>query len=582
MSAPLGSADFFALEAGECLDHLDVLISRQDGGDASQMLRYARALRGSALMANQTALARAAAGFEALSRAIRDGKRTMDAVTRERAAQAVDEVRHLVRRVKEWAPADEARATRVASELAALAGGELRDPRQAPAPVGQQQAQTGIRAFVAREGALVASALDRAARSLESTPEAREPLYAVLRRMQSLRGLAELADLSPLPEVLDGIELAVGDLTRLFAPPPGVPALLDSAAAALTRIARDVAERGTPDADAPEAQLFTDRLLRAFASEDDVMPIDRLLDSSVADAIVRSTAQPQFAPPAPLGSVEIVSHGEHLVQAAELLLHAPTTTARDLRLYALVPAFRAAGIPGRDALTPALARFATSACRAIADGTAVADVPRFATMLQSAGAILRGVADAGPDKALATRLDELTRELEPEPAMAGPAGTTPKTIDIVGDAEVVPIESLAFDGEPAIVSPEPSMPPAEAWPAPVTDDVVSILSLAPEPSSADADVVSILSLEPDDQLPIERGFAEYRHRVLAGPSAVASHETPVVDITALCYRGRAALERAAEVRTEIAARLERHPGLDAGDPLVRELLDLVPLALNTA
>ena len=126
------------------------------------------------------------------------------------------------------------------------------------------------------------------------------------------------------------------------------------------------------------------------------------------------------------------------------------------------------------------------------------------------------------------------------------------------------------------------MPPAEAWPAPVTDNVVSILSLAPEPSPADADVVSILSLEPDDQLPIERGFAEYRRRVLAGPSAVASHATAVVDITALCYRGRAALERAAEVRTEIAARLQRHPGLDAGDPLIRELLDLVPLALNTA
>ena len=48
MSAPLGSADFFALEAGECLDHLDVLISQPDGGDPSQMLRYSRALRGSA------------------------------------------------------------------------------------------------------------------------------------------------------------------------------------------------------------------------------------------------------------------------------------------------------------------------------------------------------------------------------------------------------------------------------------------------------------------------------------------------------------------------------------------------------
>ena len=71
---------------------------------------------------------------------------------------------------------------------------------------------TGVRAFVAREGALIASALDRAARSLRTAPGDREPLYNVIRRMQSLRGLAELGDLSPLPEILDGIELAVGDL----------------------------------------------------------------------------------------------------------------------------------------------------------------------------------------------------------------------------------------------------------------------------------------------------------------------------------------------------------------------------------
>jgi hypothetical protein len=55
-----------------------------------------------------------------------------------------------------------------------------------------------------------------------------------------------------------------------------------------------------------------------------------------------------------------------------------------------------------------------------------------------------------------------------------------------------------------------------------------------------------------------------------------------VEITALCYSGRAALERAAEVRSEITARLRQQPGLDVVDPLVRELLDLVPLALNTA
>ena len=32
-------------------------------------------------------------------------------------------------------------------------------------------------------------------------------------------------------EILDGIELAIGDLTRLFAPPPGVDEVMSTAAA---------------------------------------------------------------------------------------------------------------------------------------------------------------------------------------------------------------------------------------------------------------------------------------------------------------------------------------------------------------
>jgi chemotaxis protein histidine kinase CheA len=588
MSAPLGSADFFALEAGECLDHLDVLISQPDGGDPSQMLRYSRALRGSALMANQTALARAAAGFEALARAVRDGKRAFDAVAREQAAQAVDDMRHLVRRVKEWGPADEARATRIASELAALAGGEVRDPRQ-HATLAGTQAQTGVRAFVAREGALVASALDRAARSLEATPEAREPLYAVLRRMQSLRGLAELSELSPLPEVLDGVELAVGDLTRLFAPPPGVPALLDAAAAALTRIARDVADRGTPEPGAPEAQQFTDRLLRAFASEDDVMPIEQLLDRSNGDAIVRSSAQPQFAPASPLGPLELVSHGEHLVQAAEQLMTAASMTARDLRLYALVPALRATATSGRDPVTPALARFGKAACRSIASGGAAASLSSFADILRSAGGILRGVAADGPGPAQAASLDALTARLdlgvplgEAEPVAAieraesaeEPATepSTPLIPPAVKESPaeqrpVVAIESLAYDGESVLVV-------ATAQPA----------------ASADARVVPVLELVPDEPLPLELGFSTYRRLLTASMTAEApepaddpltSHEAlAVVDIEALCYSGLAALERAAAVRAEIAASLQRQPGLSTVEPLLLELLDLVPLALK--
>src|SRR5919112_1649283 len=240
MTTPLGAAAFFALEAGECLDRLETLVSQPGSPSADEFLRTARVLRGSALMAAQTQIARAAAGLEA-----------------------------------------------DLENLAAGAGGGL--VVQAPAAQERPELHTGVRAFVAREGALIASALDRAARALRTTPEDREPLYNVIRRMQSLRGLAELGDLNPLPEILDGIELAVGDLTRLFAPPPGVAEVMDAAAGALTRISRDVAEHGRPDPNAEEPAHFTELLLRAFAVERDVVPIEDLYFEGDTTPISRST-----------------------------------------------------------------------------------------------------------------------------------------------------------------------------------------------------------------------------------------------------------------------------------------------------
>src|SRR5881296_1728493 len=65
---PLGMSDFFALEAGEYLDRLDALLQAPAPPAADELVRLARALRGSALMANQQPIARAAMGFEALAR----------------------------------------------------------------------------------------------------------------------------------------------------------------------------------------------------------------------------------------------------------------------------------------------------------------------------------------------------------------------------------------------------------------------------------------------------------------------------------------------------------------------------------
>jgi hypothetical protein len=63
-------------------------------------------------------------------------------------------------------------------------------------------------------------------------------------------------------------------------------------------------------------------------------------------------------------------------------------------------------------------------------------------------------------------------------------------------------------------------------------------------------------------------------------AAAAAGEGPVtVEIGVLCYRGRAALERALAVRQQLADELARNGGLASIQPLLQELLDLVPLAL---
>ncbi|HEX2450605.1 MAG TPA: hypothetical protein VHJ69_05670, partial [Gemmatimonadales bacterium] len=369
MSNPLGPAAFFALEAGECLDRLDRIFATPQGPPPEEIIRTARALRGSALMANLLPLARAAAGFESLGRVLRDRKRGWDVATREQATQAIEEFRVLVRRVPEWQETDAARAARVAGFLESLAGqGPIEAARLRSVPTGD--VQTGVRAFVAREGALIASALDRAARAFRAEPTDREPLYMVLRRMQSLQGLAELPDFPPLPEILDGIELAVGDLTRVHAPPPGVDLVLAAGAAALSRVARDIADRGVPSADAEEPRRFTERLLEAFAVERDVVPIESLYVAGDPEPMVRSTTGPRFAPPSPPGSLELVSLGEHLSQTAGLLEQARSETELDLRLYRLIGTLRAAGAPHTDPIGAAHAVLARSSREAVAAGVA--------------------------------------------------------------------------------------------------------------------------------------------------------------------------------------------------------------------
>jgi hypothetical protein len=590
MTNPLAAADFFALEAGECLDRLESLIGRPDGPPADEFLRTARVLRGSALMAGQQPFARAAAGLEGLARAYRDGRHPWDPATRAHAAQAVEEFRLLVRRVREWGDAETARTVRLGLSLESLAGRSPgADPSRSDVPGMPGELNTGVRAFVAREGALIASALDRAARALRAAPGEREPLYTVIRRMQSLRGLAELSELVPLPEILDGIELAVGDLTRLYAPPPGVDEVMSAASSALTRIARDIAEHGHPEPETEEARRFTELLLRAFAVERDVVPIESLFYADDPAPLTPPLTQPQFTAPAPLGPLELVSHGEHLCQTADLIAAARSTIERDLRLYHLLGSLRTAGTPGPDPVASALVVFARSAREALAAGVAARATPALVSCLREAGELLRAVADAD-DRMLisrrildaAYRLDGL-RLAEATPAHVAPpsapaaAASRPDLPDTGG--RIVPIESLLYDAVPSPAAPEPAAPIAAS--AEPELPVVPIESLAYDaPTGGLEGSFSTFDRLRRERAPEPASLDALVGRALAATTpAAADPEAVTVEIGVLCYSGRAALERANAVRQQLADELARHGGLESIRPLLQELLDLVPLAL---
>jgi hypothetical protein len=580
MTNPLRTTDFFTLEAGECLNRLEALLSRPEGVSGEEFVRQVRLLRGAALMANLHPVAQAGAAFEALARAVRDGQRAWDAATRELTLQVVDDFRGLVRRVGEWGDGDTARARRIAADLERLTGAA---PSSASAATGGGN-QTGVRAFVAREGALIASALDRASRALRTATDVHEALHAVLRRMQPLRGLAELSELPPLPEILDGVELVAGDLSRAFAPPPGAEDVLESAAQALVRVCREVTDIGRPAVDAPEARRFTDLLLRTFADERDVVPIENLL------------AQGEIAPgpdagaASPLGAVELVSHGEHLGQVADRISAARTGTERDLRLFSLLASLRTLATGGRGQV-PEISDWAAAARARIADGSAAAAIGVFVELLRNAGTLLRQSAGQTGIDTAAWR-----RELG---ALDALGGMTVEAVTVVEAAVLVESVTVAsiddFDdllqADAIIAADGPSLEiDTEA------EEIVPIESLAPEPESATfmAAVLGVsaaptrfeASLISYADLLHELGIVDAPLEELVGVSTMAPERLPdpepVVSIDDLLYRGTPALRRAADLQVEMRAQLARGQHIAVLRPLLDELLDLVPLALDGA
>src|SRR5881392_3502514 len=403
---PLGMSDFFALEAGEYLDRLDALLQAPAPPAPEELVRLARALRGSALMASQQGIAHAAMGLEALARSVREGRRPWDAAIKQITTRAIDDLKIFVRKAASWTEADTAKAEVLASQLEQLGGRASGQVRAAEA----LGLDAGARAFVAREGAAIASALDRAGRALRANPLAHDPLQQVLKALQPLRGLAALNDLPPLPDLLEGIEQTIGEVSRTgTAAPPGmgdtIAELFQMAATSIAHAAREVAERGRPDPESAEFRKFAGLLVQFMESEPEIVPIE-----TVATIVRRGTppAGPgESARPGTLGRLELVSHGEHLRQAADSLERAPSATQRELRAHTLAGTFRALGSAGGGAVAERVAEFAQAAREAVTTGIAVCQPALFAAEVRKAGEIL-STSGTGDETATAAALAGVT------------------------------------------------------------------------------------------------------------------------------------------------------------------------------
>jgi chemotaxis protein histidine kinase CheA len=528
MSASVGVVDFFILEAGEYIEQLDALLGKAGGSgpEVPPLARAARALRGSATMARQQGISDLAAALERVARALgAHPALPWDAAIGAALVATVDDLRLLLRNVRSWGPADDARVQARIAELhqfAPAAAGSATPPATPPATGG---------AFLAGEAAELARALD----GYLSAPSP-DAVTAVAARVRSLRGVADLRDMTPLPEVLDGVEHAL-KMLQLRAPAPASAkqlALFSAAALVLRRASSDIAARGRPEAELPEMAVFTSAaaaLNGDDAAADQIVPIAQLFHSDSGPHVISTAANPPTSA-AQRFRLELVSLAEHLRRVIAEARSRITAEQMERSVRDVRQALRALEGTALSFGEQAVARFASEWSARLAP----IDNGALATLDTAAGLI------ADP----ATGIEDLTRALARlgQPGAAAPHATATRS--------TAPQSTSPESGAPHAAVP-PALPTITAPRAPIR-------------TPTGRDLLEYL------QSGIA-GFRELERTPLSQPTPVPSDE--IVPIEQLLYRGRTALERAAELRAELL----RQDGAPARE-VVDELLDLVQLALS--
>jgi chemotaxis protein histidine kinase CheA len=545
MTAPAGFLDFFVLEAGEYVEQLDALLLASNAGapDAEALQRVARALRGSATMAKLTAFAEMAAGIERVGRGLRAGTTRWEPALAGALVAAVDDCKLLLRNVRAWSPADDARSRARIDELARYA------PDRAATPAAGSQPAPSDGGFLVTEVANIGAG----AELLATRPSDRDAAANVLRRVRAMRGIAGVKDHASLADVLEATEYAAHPLERGEARISAERlAVLGAAATVLRGISAAMRLGSSLDPASPELARFAaalDAMQEKESEQERVVPITELFYDDGGPTVVQPAPNPPTSP-AERFRLEVVSQGEHLRRLVSDARGARDDLARDRVRRALRQALRGLRQAAESYGEHDVAAFVSSHNDDVVrlDNIALDSLDEVAAMLAQ---------PATSPASLVSRLRALQEKAQvaaeapaaaaSAPAQSASAQSAPNTI--------TPVQASA-------VAPPSAMPQERDRPA-----AAAVAEMAT--SSAGSREPKLGSL-------LDSGIAKLgalRTEPLATPAALP--EQPAVPIDVLLYRGRAAIERCIEIRDQV-----RSAGGPVDAATLGELFDLLELALT--
>jgi hypothetical protein len=565
MTAPVGFLDFFVLEASEYIEQLDALMLAASGSgpDLESLQRAARALRGSATMAKLPAFAEMAQGIERVAHGLRGGVTPWEPALAGALVATIDDCKLLLRNVRAWGAADDARSRARSDELARYA------PARTATPAASQPAASDG-GFLMTEVANIGAG----AELLVTRPTDRDAAASVLRRVRAMRGIASVKDHPSLAEVLEATEHAAHPLERGESSiGPERLAVLGAAATALRSIATAMRMGTRLDQSSPDLARFAaalDAMQEKESGGERVVPISEFFYQDGGPTVVQTAPNPPTSP-AERFRLEVVSQGEHLRRLVADARGARDDLARDNVRRALRQALRGLRQAAESYGERDVAEFVASHNDDVVrlDARALDTLDEIAGMLAqpgtapgTLGARLRAVQEAPAAAPAAPAAAPAPAAMVEPPAPAVPTPSAP------APAAAVPPSPAAEAPRPVMTPAAPS-PVAPPSPAPQERDRPAAVAMAQAATSVAAPKPALGSL-------LDAGIEKLgalQMTPLATPVSIP--EQPPVPIDVLLYRGRAAIERCREIRDQV-----RRAGGPVDAETLGELFDLLDLALT--